>query len=249
MDENKITIAKKDKRVNYNFLINNINVFSALPSSNPEKIIIYCHGLGSNKNWAIRFYNQLLENNIGLFAFDFPGHGEDKTEFSKFDLSLCMVYLNQVIKYVKKNYSSKIYLFGCSYGGFVILNKIIQNSDFIEKVVLMCPAINFCEILERKMNISSKYFENNNYILLYNNIKIYKKAYLEFKQGNFNIKKFKFKNVSIIHGTDDKTVFISDIQKFCLDNNLYLEIIDSGKHELYDYDFNIIKFILNVIND
>ena len=44
----------------------------------------------------------------------------------------------------------------------------------------MCPAINFCKIMELKTGISIDYFDTNEYMPLYNNIKIYKDAYLEF---------------------------------------------------------------------
>ena len=79
-------------------------------------------------------------------------------------------------------------------------------------------------------------------------IKIYKKAYLEFKKGEENIKKFAFKNVSIIQGTKDKTVLYDNIKDFCLKNNLELTTIDNGKHELYGYDDEIVRFLLKNIN-
>lgn len=224
-----------------------INALSAISDEHMNKIVIYCHGLGSNKTWAIKFYENLLNENIGIVSFDFPGHGEDNTDFSDFDLSLCITYLDRVIQYVKDKYNVPIYLFGCSFGGFVILNKIIQNNN-IEKTMLMCPAINFCEILEIKADVSSNYFIDNTFLPLYNNIKIYKKAYLEFKKGEENIKKFAFKNVSIIQGTKDKTVLYDNIKDFCLKNNLELTTIDNGKYELYGYDDEIVRFLLKNIN-
>ncbi len=248
MDENKVIKAKNDRRVNFNYLIDErINALSAISDEHMNKIVIYCHGLGSNKTWAIKFYENLLNENIGIVSFDFPGHGEDNTDFSDFDLSLCITYLDRVIQYVKDKYNVPIYLFGCSFGGFVILNKIIQNNN-IEKTMLMCPAVNFCEILEIKADVSSNYFIDNTFLPLYNNIKIYKKAYLEFKKGEENIKKFAFKNVSIIQGTKDKTVLYDNIKDFCLKNNLELTTIDNGKHELYGYDDEIVRFLLKNIN-
>ena len=79
----------------------------------------------------------------------------------------------------------------------------------------MCPAINFCEIIERKLGISLDYFNTNEFVPLYNNIKIYKDAYLEFKNGNNAVKNYEFQNVSIIQGTLDRTVLYDDISKFC----------------------------------
>lgn len=249
MDESKIEIAKNDTRVKVNSVLKNkIKIFSAVPKKDLKGIIIYCHGLGSNKNWAVRFYNKLLDNNFGIYAFDFPGHGEDKTDFSLFTLNKCIDYLNDVISYVKEQYNLPITLFGCSFGGFVILNRLLEKKSDVKNTVLMCPAINFCEIMERKTGISDDYFNTNKYMPLYNNIKIYKKSYDEFKIGDKKIKNSKFDNISIIQGTLDKTVACKNIENFCNKNNLTLSIIKDGKHELYGYDEEIVSFIISVID-
>ena len=240
--------VKNDVRVKYNHLVNNkIYTFMAVDDS-VDRIVIYCHGLGANKIWATRFYDYLLTNKIGIISFDFPGHGEDKTDFVYFNLSLCISYLEEMIDYVKIKYNVPIYLFGSSFGGFVILNKLIKTDINIKKAMLMCPAINFCEIIERKLGISLDYFNTNEFVPLYNNIKIYKDAYLEFKNGNNAVKNYEFKNVSIIQGTLDRTVLYDDISKFCKKNNLKLTTIEGGKHELYGYDEEIINFMLENID-
>lgn len=240
--------VKNDVRVKYNHLVNNkINTFMAVDDS-VDRIVIYCHGLGANKIWATRFYDYLLTNKIGIISFDFPGHGEDKTDFVYFNLSLCISYLEEMIDYVKIKYNVPIYSFGSSFGGFVILNKLIKTDINIKKAMLMCPAINFCEIIERKLGISLDYFNTNEFVPLYNNIKIYKDAYLEFKNDNNAVKNYEFQNVSIIQGTLDRTVLYDDISKFCKKNNLKLTTIEGGKHELYGYDEEIVNFMLENID-
>ena len=240
--------VKNDVRVKYNHLVNNkINTFMAVDDS-VDRIVIYCHGLGANKIWATRFYDYLLTNKIGIISFDFPGHGEDKTDFVYFNLSLCISYLEEMIDYVKIKYNVPIYLFGSSFGGCVIQNKLIKTDINIKKAMLMCPTINFCEIIERKLGISLDYFNTNEFVPLYNNIKIYKDAYLEFKNGNNAVKNYEFQNVSIIQGTLDRTVLYDDISKFCKKNNLKLTTIEGGKHELYGYDEEIINFMLENID-
>ena len=249
MDESNIIKAENDKRVNFNFLINNkINTFSAIPEDNMDKVIIYCHGLGSNKTWATRFYDKLLDNNIGIISSDFPGHGNDLMDFSSFNLSLCIKYLDEIIEYTKNKYKVPIYLFGCSFGGFVILNKLMQNDINIERTMLLCPAINFSQIIDQKLGISLDYFKNNTSVFLYSNIKIYKNAYIEFKEGEAKIKKSKFHNLSIIHGTADKIVPYEKIKDFCNENSIKLVTIKDGGHELYNHDDKIIDFLLESIN-
>lgn len=93
-------------------------------------------------------------------------------------------------------------------------DRLIRSDKYIYKTILMCPAINFCKIMELKTGISIDYFDTNEYMPLYNNIKIYKDAYLEFKNGDEEIRKSKFRNISIIQGMMDKTVSYDDIENF-----------------------------------
>lgn len=246
--EELLKIAKKDIRVKCDFVINDkIHVFEAIGNINNKNVILYVHGLGSNKNWITRFYSKLLDNNYNVYSLDLIGHGEDNTSFEKFTLSNCIQYVKETIDYIKSNHKNcNIYLFGCSYGGFVLLNGYNEIIKDISKIYLMCPAINFCEILEKKMgNLNINYFSDHNFLPLYNNIKIYKKAYEGFKNGDNFIKNNKFNNVFIIQGDNDKTVLVDNIIDFSNKNNLVCKIIKGGKHELYGFDDNIIKFILN----
>ena len=130
MIEELVEIAKKDKRVNIDFTINNrIHLFSATEPKN-KKVIIYVHGLGGNKNWITRFYKDLLNNGYDTYSIDLISHGEDGNDFKKFNLSNCISYLKDTINYIKeKNKDSEIYLFGSSYGGFVILNAYKEIID------------------------------------------------------------------------------------------------------------------------
>ena len=129
------------------------------------------------------------------------------------------------------------------------MNRLIRNDKDIDKTILMCPAINFCEIMELKSGISIDYFDTNEYMPLYNNIKIYKDAYLEFKNGDKKIRNSKFRNISIIQGMLDKTVSYNDIREFCLRNDLELITIEKGKHELYDYDKEIVDLLIGDVFD
>ena len=225
--------------------MNNIKIISEI-KKDTEKVIIYCHGLGSKKEKINRLKDKLLENNIGVVAFDFPGHGEDKTDFSKFNLNLCISYLEEVIE---KHKNKKIYLFGSSYGGFVILNKLIRNNKYINNTILLSPAVNFLSIVNRKQNIDINYFNNQEYIDLYNNIKIYKTAYIDYKNNEEKVYKYKYNNINIIHGTLDKTVLLKDVEYFSKKNNLNLKIVKDAKHELFGYEDEIINFILDNIGE
>ena len=246
MIEDLINKAKKDKRVDIDCVINNnIHMFKATGNNKNEKAILYVHGLGANKNWITRFYRQLLDNNIDVYSIDLVSHGNDITSFKKFNVTNCVQYIKDTLNYLKDNYN-KVYLFGSSYGGFVILNAYNEVINYVDNIYLMCPAINFCEIMEEKVGgLNIDYYNNHDFLPLYNNIKIYKNTYKKLKKGDEFIKHNKFKKVFIIQGDNDTTVNVNNIVKFCNDNNLKYKIINNGKHELYGYDSEIIEFILN----
>ena len=150
MIEDLINKAKKDKRVDIDYVINNnIHMFKAIGNNKNEKAILYVHGLGANKNWITRFYRQLLDNNIDVYSIDLVSHGNDITSFEKFNVTNCVQYINDALNYLKDNYN-KVYLFGSSYGGVVILNAYNEVMNYVDNIYLMCHAINFCEIYGRK---------------------------------------------------------------------------------------------------
>ncbi len=240
MNEKLVEQMLSDRRVE-SFLIGDIHALKAIPDQ-VKKIIVYCHGLGANKNWMARFYDRLYQNQIGMIAFDFLGHGEDERMFPNFPLEQCVSDLETVIEYAKEY--APVSLFGCSFGGFVILNELRQKSD-IQHTFLMCPAVNFCSIVEKKTGVSEQFYETHDSIFLYKNMKLTKEIYKSLKEAEEKVMTFPYTNISMIHGKIDSTVDYCVIQDFCEKNQLSLTTIENGKHELYGFDQEIIKWIFN----
>lgn len=236
---------KKGFNIEKSIIDEKINITEITSLKKNDKVVIYCHGLGSNKEQYKRFYKKLYKDNVSMISFDLPAHGEDKTEYKNFTLNESIKYLANVIKYAKTKYK-EVYLFGSSYGGFVILNYLIEKNDNI-KTILMCPAFNFAQIIKEKTEIDEDYFKTNEYLHLYGNVNIYKKAYDEFIKANENVKKFNYSNVIIIQGKLDKTVSYEKIKSFADKNKLKFITIEDGTHELYGYDKEIIDIVLSEI--
>lgn len=215
-------------------LDNQIYCLESIPS-NMNKIIIYCHGFGENKSRIEQHNEELNKNNIGIICFDFPCHGEDKSDDTKFNLTNSIDYLNKVIMYAKK-YNVPISLMGSSYGGYIVLSRINKIDEKFDKVFLKFPAVNFYECTKRKLKIDIDYYDNHKYYEFLNGRKMFRDSFIEFMNDNL-MKKFNKHNndIYIIHGDEDKTVLLSDVETFCNKYNIKLDIIKGAGHGMKDY--------------
>lgn len=241
-----------NRNIQFNSRIdNNINCFKSIPDD-MQHIIIYCHNLGSDCSWALRFCEELYDKKIGIISFDLPGHGLDNTDFKKFDLILCLNYLNIVINYVKRMYPNiKINLLGSSFGSYLILNRLIRNIERFNSVLLMSPCVNIIDFFQKEHNLTLDYYNNHEYKILYGNVKLYKNTYLEFLENDVfdNKKIIRNNNIFVIHGEDDRVINIEEIQEFCNNLNIPLTRVPNAPHEFYSYLNQVNNFIFDKINN
>lgn len=228
-----------------------INCFRVIPN-NMQQIIIYCHNLGSDCTWALRFYQELYNHQIGIIAFDFPSHGEDCTDFKKFNIGLCLIYLDTVIRYVKRVYPNiKINLLGSSFGSFIILNRLIRNIERFNTVLLMCPDVDIRTTLKEQHNLTEEYYENHEYKYLCGKFKLYKSTYLEFVNSEIfdNPKITRNNDIYVIYGTDDRVIKPEIMESFCHNLSIPLTKINNAPHEFYSYLNQVNNFILDKVNN
>lgn len=209
--------------------------------NNASKIVIYCHGFGENKERINQHYNELNSIDVGIVSFDFPCHGEDKSDDFDFNLINCLDYLNRVINFVKE-YSVPISLMGSSFGGYIILSYINRFKSKFEKVFLKYPAVNFYECTVRKLGIDIDYFDNHEFYTFLNGRKYNRDAFLGFMNDDLMKNFDKCGNdIFIIHGDKDKTVLLEDVKYFCDKYDIKLDIIAGAEHGMKDYQ--------DVVND
>lgn len=209
-----------------------MKIIEKIPN-NMKSIVIYCHGFGDNKDRIYQHDKVLNENGIGIISFDFPTFGEDNTDYSDFNIELCLEYLKNIVDRVN-TYNVPINIVGSSFGGYIAL-LYINNNKNINKAFLKFPAVNFYECVKRKLNIDDIFFNNHEYYLLPSGYKIYRKAYYSFKENdiinNFN----KNCDIYIMHGNKDKTVLIEDVYNFSTLYNIKLKVVDGAEHGMKNY--------------
>lgn len=209
-----------------------------------NQILIYCHGIGTNKLEALPYCKALLDNNIGIVSFDLPCHGDDTLD--EFSLSNCLNYLNKVYNYILEEYpNKKISIFGSSFGAYLILNKTKKENNFY-KVLLKSTAINFLEAAQLKLEIPDDFFDTNEYLGPFLNIKLYKKDYFEFKNNDLMNDFNKIKdNIYMIHGDEDRTILLENINKFALKYKISLKVINGARHSFKGFEKEVIEFLLD----
>lgn len=209
--------------------------------SNPKGIIIWLHGFGSSKDSPkIQTFAEMISSlDIGLVAFNYPGHGFSKAGKDDFTLENCLSDFNTVEEYIRKKYENiPIGLFGTSLGGYLILLKInqLENPDYFS-VILRCPALKMDECFKNNLlKDPLKEFRKNGYI--YTGFS--KKIRVPYKFYDSLLKNKIFDNYNkeypmlIVHGTKDKIAPYIDCVKFMKSKNkkIILEKIEGADHRM-----------------
>ena len=222
-----------DSKLNYKI---NINLYL------PEKIkaiMIWLHGFGGSKETITgkEFSKKLNIENIGLITFNFPSHGNSKSEDDTFTLENCINDFESVENYIRENYKNiPIGIIGTSLGAYVILIRI--NS--MEKInyfciILLSPALKFNEIFKNHLlKDSMKDFRKKGFVYAGFSKKI-RVPYIFYEETEnnkiFNIFKVDYPML-IIHGTKDEIAPFMDSVQFVksINKNAILEKIEKGDH-------------------
>ena len=121
-------------------------------SADSDKWIFFCHGYGSDKEGSYEERaKRAVEEGYNAVRFDFRGNGESDGDFIDQSLSSRIADLEACINFFEPE---KIYLFGMSFGGKVVLH---ATEDLeVEALVLKSPVTynsimhKFREVVEEK---------------------------------------------------------------------------------------------------
>lgn len=217
-------------------------------NKNSKNFFIFCHGFCSGKgsNSVKIVANKLLEYGINSISFDFPGHIDSKQGADKLKLNVCISYIDSVIYYLKKQFGQDINIsfFAISFGAFVLLNKLIEDSLEYNNIVLRSPAINMKEIFincllkesfeQYKINGKAKAGKDGKIEVSY---EFYEDLIKNDLYSRYNEKR----KILIIHGELDDTAPIKDIYKF-IEKRPEIELIEmkNMKHHMEPDEIEII---------
>ena len=194
-------------------------------------IFIFCHGYCSGKGSnSVRIVaNKLLEYNIPSISFDFPGHIDSVQGADKLRVDICISYIDSVVEYIKEQYGDniKISFYAISFGAYILLNKLIDDKNKYNNIILRSPAFNMKEIFincllkedfeEYKKNGKAKTGHGGKIIVPYS-------FYEDLIEHDLYIKYKEKRKILIIQGDLDDTALITDTYKF-ITNKPEIELI------------------------
>ncbi len=113
----------------------------------PEKAtIVMCHGITGTKEGRVREDTFLIDlakflcfQGFKIVTFDFRGHGESGGRDIDVSISSGLTDLESVINSEKD--IKKLYLFGFSYGGGIVLHYLDKSRYPVDKIVLWSPML------------------------------------------------------------------------------------------------------------
>ncbi|RMG79156.1 MAG: alpha/beta hydrolase [Bacteroidetes bacterium] len=108
----------------------------------PKAVICLVHGLGEHCNRYNHFAEFFNQNNIGVLAFDLPGHGRTENKPGHGSLDMFLAEVAQLLAEAKQRYPNvPVFLYGHSMGGNIVLNYTLRRNPVINGVIASGPWI------------------------------------------------------------------------------------------------------------
>lgn len=208
-----------------------------------QRVIIFCHGFGGHKDnkAAETFAARAVAKRKGtaVVTFDWPCHGSDARK--NLLLEDCDEYLRIVIEYCTRRFqTTELYAYGTSFGGYLLLNYLLEHGNPFRKVALRCPAINMKDTLlgviadeetvsklgsgkpvlmgfDRKVKVGPAFIDG------LDKADISSREFYDFAD-----------DILILHGTDDEVVPFGDSRTFADNNVIEFVPIEGADHRFRD---------------
>ncbi|MFX0081985.1 MAG: alpha/beta hydrolase family protein [Candidatus Hodarchaeota archaeon] len=123
-----------------------------LPFQEGKPLIIYCHGIGSKRDFDLRVPIEFTKRGFYVAALDYQGHGESGGNINNIDVSTntpalaqdCTKLLEKLktLSFYSNVNESQVGLIGHSLGGMVVLMNQALNPEF-KATVAWAPLLNF----------------------------------------------------------------------------------------------------------
>lgn len=124
-----------------------------------RKIVVFCHGFSGHKDnrAAERFALKMISKykQCAMVTFDWPCHGDDVKK--RLRLEDCRDYLELVLAHIRQKFEvDELYAYATSFGAYLLLNYIHEQTNPFQKTALRCPAVNMYEVLSNTIMLNDE---------------------------------------------------------------------------------------------
>lgn len=201
--------------------------------------MILVHGFSSNKNRTtyLDMEKHMLEIWVATFRIDCFGHGESDWTLEDITLSKGIQNVHDALDLMAGKWFKRVWLFGSSFWGCVVMNVASETKHDIYCVVCKCPVSDYAKQQERKLWVEWMREWKRQWVKPYTrsdwlNTPIKYWYYEDMKWNNVHEKTHKITQpLFIIHGTSDVDVQVWQSKKTAeLAPNCTLVLVDWADH-------------------
>ena len=117
---------------NISISINNLTVSYSDQGPDDAPTVIFIHGFPLNRSmWDMQIEG--LKENYRVIAYDIRGHGNSDPDIDEFFIEL---FVNDLLRFMKKLGIEKPILCGLSMGGYIALNAVLRYPDRFDGLIL-----------------------------------------------------------------------------------------------------------------
>lgn len=204
-----------------------------------EMVCIVSHGFGSSKESATAqmLLQSLPKRGIGVFAFDFPAHGDSPVGGERLRIETCIQDLaaaeQRAIVLAPK---AKVVYFSSSFGAYINFQYLAAGIGTGVKSFFRSAAVNMPELFTHPTEEEQAQLQKNGFLLLDGYTRPIKltTAFLADLAGHdlFQCRRPQNTELCMIHGERDETILIEHAERFALQFDIPLTIVPGGDHSL-----------------
>ena len=210
---------------NRNIFINEVPAILWGQQSN--RLFLYIHGKGGNKEEAAAFSEIVCRRGFQVLSIDLPEHGQRKSEINTFNPWHAVPELKMIMEYAKKHWQN-ISLFANSIGAW--FSMLSFSNEPLEQCLFLSPVVDMKYLVSKMMkwaNVSETQLQHEQ-IIPTNFGETLSWDYWKYILEN-PIVKWTFPT-QILYGEFDNLIDRDTIESFSQKFNCNLTVMENGEH-------------------
>lgn len=210
---------------NHNIFINEVPAILWGQQSN--RLFLYIHGKGGNKEEAAVFSEIVCRRGFQVLSIDLPEHGQRKSEINTFNPWHAVPELKMIMEYAKKHWQN-ISLFANSIGAW--FSMLSFSNEPLEQCLFLSPVVDMKYLVSKMMkwaNVSETQLQHEQ-IIPTNFGETLSWDYWKYILEN-PIVKWTFPT-QILYGEFDNLIDRDTIESFSQKFNCNLTVMENGEH-------------------